>query len=90
MYSSAYGKGFVTGGVCEQVEQLNRQLADKDKELAAMEESLDILAPVDSNGERALKGNLSAADAQRLEALQDCISSGSTKQASRIKCESPL
>ena len=69
-----------------QVEQLNRSLEEKDKELAALEESLDLLAPAGPGGERALKGNVSAADADRLEALQAWMSSGSSKQGERIKC----
>lgn len=68
-----------------QVEQVNRNLAEKDNELAALEESLDILAPIDANGDRALKGNLSSAEEQHLESLKAWMSSGSTKQSARIK-----
>jgi hypothetical protein len=78
----------VAGWNIVQVAQLNRSLDEKDNELAALEASLDILAPVDANGDRNFNGSLSAADEQRLESLQAWLSSGSSKQGARIKYDS--
>lgn len=68
------------------MEQLNRNLMEKDHEMAALQESLDLLAPLDANGDRKVKAGLSNSEEQRLEALQAWMSSGSTKQGDRIKC----
>lgn len=69
-----------------QVERLMRQLDDKDRELAAMEETLQLLAPEGPDGERMLRPDLSRSDAKRLESLQSWMSFGHNRSAERIKC----
>lgn len=69
-----------------QVERLMRQLDDKDRELAAMEETLQLLAPEGPSGERILRPDLSRSDAKRLESLQGWMSFGHNRSADRVKC----
>lgn len=65
-----------------------RQLDDKDRELAAMEETLQLLAPEGPDGERLIRPDLSRSDAKRLESLQSWMSFGHNRSAERIKCAS--
>lgn len=62
-----------------------RQLDDKDRELAAMEETLQLLAPEGPDGERLIRPDLSRSDTKRLESLQSWMSLGHTRSAERIK-----